>query len=96
MSKKYTNYLKRLIAFEKESPIACFKLQIIASYFILLLILSLIANSLLLAVFAKYRCLRTNLNLLVMTLTALNLFTSIIEFSFVIPSNIQCRFVTLA
>ena len=95
MSKNNLNYLNRTFSYGTESPIECYKLQVIALYFILLLVLSLISNSLLLAVFARYRCLRTNLNLLVMTLTALNLFTSIVEFSFVIPSNFQCRFIIL-
>ena len=75
----------------KESPLNIAMLRIITLYCILVLILSLIFNSTLLAVLNRHRCLRTNLNLLIRTLTILNLFGSIIKFSFLIPSNFQGR-----
>lgn len=75
------------------SPIECYKLKIIALYCLILLILSLIFNSLLILVFMRYRKLLTTLNMFILTLTILNLIASIIEFSFVIPSNYSCKWI---
>lgn len=79
--------------FNQKSPIDCYKLNMVAVYCICVLILSVIFNTALLLMFAKYKTLRTNLNLFIITLTLFNLFGSVIQFFFVIPSNFYCRFV---
>lgn len=80
--------------FGRQSPIEPFKLKIIAFYCTILLILSLIFNTSLLVIFLKYKKLRTSLNMFILTLTAIHLFGSISEFSFVIPSNWYGRWIT--
>ena len=77
----------------KNSPIECYKLNLIAVYCIILLILSVFFNALLLLIFARYRELRISLNMFIIALTVLNLIGTITELSLVIPSNIKCRFV---
>lgn len=79
--------------FERLSPIECYKLNIIACYCIILLVLSVTFNSLLLLIFFRHKKLRNSLNMLIITITFLNLIGSLSEFSFVIPSNFQCRWI---
>ena len=87
------NYTVSLNKFKEASPVECYKLHIIGVYCSILLLLSLIYNSSLILVFMKHRELRTTLNMFVLTMTILNLIGSILEFSFVIPSNFACRWV---
>lgn len=77
--------------FERLSPVECYKLNIIACYCIILLVLSVTFNSTLLLIFYRYKKLRTSLNMFIMSITFLNLIGSLSEFSFVIPSNFFCR-----
>lgn len=77
--------------FNTTSPVECYKLNILAVYCMILFALSLIFNSLLLWIFFRHKELRSNLNMLIIALTALNLFASCIEFPFVITSNLKCR-----
>ena len=77
--------------FGQISPIACIKLKFIAGYCVVLLTLSLVFNTTLIFIFISHKKLRTTLNMFVLTLTILNLFGSIFEFGFVIPSNWSCR-----
>lgn len=83
--------LSELEFYSRPSPIACGKLNIIAFYCIILLIVSLIFNTSLLVVFAKYKKLRSTLNMFIMAITVLNLVGSISELSFVIPTNLKCK-----
>ena len=74
-----------------KSPVECYKLYIIAIYCLILLILSVVFNTLLLIIFIRHRKLRTPLNMYILTNTVLNLVGSLLEFVFVIPSNLACR-----
>ena len=77
--------------FDRESPIECYKLNIIAVYCIILFLTCIIYNLLLLLIFYKHKKLRTNLNIFIIALTILNLFGAVSQFIFVIPSNLYCR-----
>ncbi len=79
--------------FNKESPIPCYKLKIISGYCVIVFILCLVFNSLLLRVFLLYKYLRTSINHIIIVLTLVNLLGSIIEMSFVILSNYNCRLI---
>jgi hypothetical protein len=92
MNSSVVEKLSKLSKFGMTSPIECYKLNIIAVYCMILLVLSLIFNTMLIIIFARHKKLRTPLNMFILTLTILNLFGSIIEFSFVIPSNLACRY----
>jgi hypothetical protein len=81
-------YLER---FGQISPIPCYILNIIAVYAVCLFVSSLFFNGLLLTVFVKHKDLRTTLNLLIMTLTILNLVGTASECPFIIVSNFNCR-----
>ena len=67
---------------DRQSPVDCFKLNVIALYCMIILVISIKFNSLLLTVFMKYKSLRTNINMFIIVLTLLNLVVSILEFSF--------------
>lgn len=76
-----------------QSPIECYKLNIIAIYCCFLFTICLVVNSRLLIVFYQSRELRTSsLNRFVILLTALDLLGSVLELPFVIVSNFSCRF----
>ena len=79
--------------FSRQSPISCYKLNMLSAYCFLILILSLIFNTMLLRVFHLYKRLRTSINVIIIVLTYLNLIGSIIEMPFVILSNYYCRLV---
>jgi len=81
----------KIDSFNQTSPIECYKLKIISAYCVLVLILSLTFNSLLLKVFYQHKKLRTSINMIIIALTFINLFGSILEMMFVIPSNWYCR-----
>lgn len=76
-----------------QSPIACWKLNIAATFIVVMLFLSVSANSTLLWVFYSNKELRTPLNVFVIAMTTINLFGSISEFTFIIASNYACRWV---
>ncbi len=73
------------------SPIHCWKLNIIAGVVVILFVLSVSFNSILLWLFLANKDLRTPINILIMFMTAINLFGSFSEFSFVITTNITCK-----
>lgn len=75
----------------RMSPVECYKLNMIAVYCIVLFILSVLFNFSLVLIFARYKEMRTNLNMFVFTLTILNLIGTISELSLVIPSNMYCK-----
>ena len=82
--------------FNRTSPIECFKLNIISVYCVLVLVLGVTFNTMLLKVFAQHKKLRTSINMIIIVLTITNLFGSISEMSFVIPSNWYCRLVNFS
>lgn len=71
--------------------VECYKLRIIGVFSIFLFILSLFFNMLLLIVFFSSKKLRTTNNIPILVLTFLNLIGSILEYPFVIISNLKCR-----
>ena len=73
------------------SPVDCFILQLFGILSVFLFTLSLAANSLLLGVFYKHRSLCSPMNKFVITLTAFNVICSIVEWPFIIGSNLFCR-----
>ncbi len=82
---------KKIDFYNETSPVECYKLKIISVYCFLVLILSLVLNSLLLKVFYQNKKLRTSINTSIIALTFTNLVGSILEMMFVIPSNWYCR-----
>jgi hypothetical protein len=68
------------------SPVSCDKLHLIGIYCIIVMVLGIVFNSTILAVFLRYKEMRTPLNTLVGALTLLNLIGSFLEFPFVIIS----------
>ncbi len=73
------------------SPIPCWKLNIAATFIVVMLFLSVSANTTLLFTFYKHKDLRTPLNVFVIAMTTINLFGSISEFTYIIVSNYACR-----
>lgn len=76
-----------------QSPVECWKLNLIATFVVVMLFLSVSANSTLLWTFYNYKDLRTPLNVFVIAMTGINLFGSISEFTYIIASNYACRWV---
>ena len=77
-----------------ESPVACWKLNLISVYCVLLFTASLIANGLLLFVFWKVKELRrASQNIYVIVFTCLSLIATLTEAPFLILSNYYCRWI---
>ena len=86
------NRTTRMNKFLMEPPLECYKLRLLGIFSSLTLVLSLVFNTLLIIIFLKHKALRKNLlNTFVFAMTVLNLIGSILEFSFVIPSNFACK-----
>ena len=79
------------LKFGSLSPVSCKVLDIIAIYCILLMVVSIVSNSLLLFIFFRNKDLRSPINTMVMALTCLNLVGSCIELPIVITSHFMCR-----
>ena len=77
--------------YSRDSPVECWKLNIIAYIYVIMLALSVIFNSSLLMVFARSKELIQSLNVYIFVITVLNLFGSITQFSVVIPANLHCK-----
>lgn len=75
------------------SPVACWKLNIVAIFITFMLFLSVAGNSTLLFAFYTNKELRTPLNVFVIAMTSINLFGSVSEFTYIIASNFACRWV---
>jgi hypothetical protein len=75
------------------SPIACFKLNLIAIYLTALLVASSVVNSFLVAIFMAYKELHKPVNTFVMACVFLNLIGSFLELPFVIGSNFACKWI---
>ena len=78
-------------SFSLESPIECYKLNIISFYCAILLLISIVINTSLLWVFYRYDDLRTSFNRFIIVLTFFNLIGSLTELPFVIVSNFYCK-----
>lgn len=78
-------------SYSAKSPIECYKLNIVSVLCSILLLLSIIFNSLFIWVFCSYKEIRTTINMFLMSLTVLNLVGSILELPFVIASNYYCQ-----
>jgi hypothetical protein len=79
----------------RDSPVVCYQLNIISVYCFLLLLASIVFNTVLLRTFYKYKELRTTLNVFVIVLTAMNLVASISELPVVMFTNWYCRYETM-
>ena len=80
-----------LDAYNRESPVTCWKLNLISLYFLILFTASLLVNSILLWIFFKEKEFRTPLNAFVVAFTALSVVGSIVQGPIVIVSNFYCR-----
>jgi hypothetical protein len=76
-----------------DESLKCFKLNIIAVFCTLLLILSMFLNGSLLLAFLRYKTLRTRGNIFIIALTCINLFGSVLELPWIILSNFYCKLV---
>ena len=77
--------------FGRVSPVACWKLNLIGVYCILLFSLSICVNGVLTLVFYRVKELRSMENMFFMCFTFLSLLASLTEAPFVIVSNFYCR-----
>ena len=77
--------------FGRVSPVACWKLNLIGVYCILLFSLSICVNGVLTFVFYRVKELRSMENMFFMCFTFLSLLASLTEAPFVIVSNFYCR-----
>ncbi len=75
------------------SPVPCYKLIIKGVVYTILFIACVIFNAILLGIFFRNKKLQNSFNLLVITLTVMNLVGSLLEFPFVIPSNFYCKLI---
>ena len=87
----FINNTNTLDEYNRESPVTCWKLNIIASYYLILFTTSLLVNSVLLWIFLKEKEFRTPLNVFVIAFTALSVLGSVVEGPLVIGSNYYCR-----
>ena len=74
-----------------KSPVNFYHLRIVSAFCVLVAIISVVFNSLLLWVFCNNKKLRTPIYTFIIIITALNLFGTLSEFSFVIPSTYFCK-----
>ena len=74
-----------------EPLVDCRQLKAISVYCVLLFISSVLFNSLLIAVFIKYKELRSCLNLFIFAISFCNLISSLLELPVVIITNFYCR-----
>ncbi len=79
--------------YDLESPVECYKLQILGVFCILLTLAGIVFNSILLYVCACKKDMRKSINSFMIAITVLNLFGCIFEMPFIIVSNFKCRYV---
>jgi hypothetical protein len=77
--------------FARESPVECWKLNIIAYIYVLLLVFGLLFNSALLLLFIGSKELIQSLNVYIFVITLLNLFGCISQFGVIIIANLECK-----
>lgn len=76
--------------FNIESPVNCIVLKIVAIYFTIILLLSLIFNMLVILVYIRNKHLITPFNSIILSIVVLNLIGSIIELPIMILTNFSC------
>lgn len=74
-----------------QSPANCTVLKFFTVYAILMFGCSLLFNSLLLFAFFKNKEVRSPVNMFILALTVCNLFATLSESQFIIPSTYACR-----
>lgn len=75
-----------------DAPLVeCYKLRIVGVVEMILFFLCLVFNSMLLKMFIRNKKFHTPLNVLIIILTCFNFFGSLLEFPFIILSNLYCR-----
>ena len=74
-----------------QSPVSCGVLKFFTVYALIMFTCSLIFNSLLLYAFIKNPALRSPVNMFILALTVCNLFATLSEMQFIIPSTFLCR-----
>ena len=79
--------------YNRMSPVACWKLEIIAGYSLTLFTTSTIVNASLLWIFYKSKELHTPVNVFVIVFTGLSLIGSLFQAPFVVASNYYCRYI---
>lgn len=91
MSNNTTN--RYIDKYSLDSPVECYKLNLIGILCILIFVLSSFFNSALLWTFIRNKSLRTSLNIFIIALAGFNLFGTIVELPFIIVSNLSCRWI---
>ncbi len=76
-----------------DDQFMCYQLQVIGILCIFLFIACIVFNSFLLWVFFKNKELQSSFNMFIVGLSTLNLIGSILEFPFIIISNLSCRWI---
>ncbi len=79
--------------YNSDDQFLCFQLQVIGIICIVLFIACVLFNSFLLWVFFKNKELQSSFNMFIVGLSILNLIGSILEFPFIIISNLSCRWI---
>lgn len=92
MSNNTTN--RFIDEYSLESPVECYKLNLVGIFCLVLFLLSTFFNSTLLWTFIRQKSLRTSINVFILALTCFNLFGTVVELPFIIVSNLKCRWVT--
>ena len=77
--------------YSRVSPVACWKLNLVSIYYMLLFLSSILVNCALLLSFVRIKKLRTPMNLFVIVFTGLSLIGSLSQAPFVILSNYYCK-----
>jgi len=81
-----------LVRFQLSSPLECFKLNIFAVVYTIILAASILINyTILWAVFSNRKDTKRSLHWLIIVHTALNLFSSVSELPFIIATHIFCK-----
>ena len=80
-------------AFGKESPVECYKLNVVAVILAIFFVLSLIQNAVLMFNFYTKKCKLTPSDLLVVYLLCINFFGIIVEFPIGIITNLKCKWI---
>ena len=77
--------------FERQSPVDCSILKFVSFYLAIIFIIGVVSNTLFIWIVCSNKHLRTNLNIFIITLCAINLAATLSETPFVFLSNFKCR-----
>ncbi len=86
-----TNFENDEIAYDKISPVECYKLQIIGAFCMVLITLSTLSNTKFIYLFLKNKPLKSPMNALLFTISTLNLFATLTELPLVVINCFSCR-----